>query len=624
MVIRSRLLQKSLFIALVMCLGISLLWTNAQKAEAHGDGHHVEEHKPTYALVMHGKAKYSADFTHFDYVNPDAPKGGLLRLSGAETFDNLNGFISKGVAASGTDLIYQSLLTKSQDEPFTMYGDIAETIDTTEDRSWVIFKIRDEAIWHDGKPITAEDVVWTFHTLTEKGSPFYKAYYAHVENVEAISEKEVKFTFSMAHNRELPLIVGEMNILPKHYWTAEGRDFSATTLVPPLGSGPYKFGKIAPGQSLEYLRVKDWWAKDLPVNKGRYNFDRITYDYYRDQNVSLEALFANEYDFRQEYTAKLWATAYDVPAVKKGELKKELIPNALPQGMQGFVMNIRRPVFKDLAVRKAMDLAFDYEWSNKQFAYGAYVRTRSYFENSEMAATGLPEGKELEILEQFRNQLPEHVFTEEYNPSKTDGSGNNRKNLREAIKLLEGAGYVMGENGVRVHKETGVELRFEFLVANTNAAFQRWFSPYKQNLERIGIIGDIRIVDASQYINRILDFDYDMIVSSWGQSTSPGNEQREFWNSEKADISGSRNYIGVKDPVVDALIELIVSAPSREDLVIRCRALDRVLQSGYYVVPNWHLAAWRIAYWDTFGKPETQAPYSLGYTDTWWKKPEAE
>lgn len=576
----------------------------------------------SYALAMHGAPKYAEDFTNFNYVNPDAPKGGTLRLAGAETFDNLNQFITKGVSAQGLGFLYQSLLTKSQDEPFTMYGDIAETIQTPENRKWVIFTIRKEARWHDGQSITAHDVVWSFETLTEKGSPFFKAYYADVEKVQALDDNTVQFTFRIPNNRELPLIVGEMNILPKHYWTADGRDFAATTLEAPLGSGPYKIGKVVAGQSLEYQRVDDWWAKDLAVNKGRYNFDRITYDYYRDQNVSLEALFANEYDYRQEYTAKLWASGYDVPPVTSGRLKKEMIKNALPQGMQGFVMNMRRQKFQDLSVRKAMDLAFDYEWSNKQFAFSAYTRTRSYFENSEMAATGLPTGKELEVLEPYRAQLPERVFTTEYNPAKTDGSGNNRKNLRKAMKLLDDAGYVLNEQGVRVHKDTGIELRFEFLVSNTNAAFQRWFLPYKQNLQRIGIVGDIRIVDASQYINRILEFDYDVIVSSWGQSTSPGNEQREYWNSAKADIPGSRNYIGVKDPVVDAIIEQIVSAPTREDLIARCRALDRVLQNGYYVIPNWHLAAWRIAYWDKFGKPAVQAPYSLGIHDTWWVKAE--
>lgn len=573
---------------------------------------------PAHGLAMHGDMKYGPDFTHFEYVNPDAPKGGTLRMWGAETFDTLNGYNNKGVEADGLPMIYDSLMESAQDEPFTMYGALAATVQTPEDRSWVQFTLRPEAKWHDGKPVTAHDVVWTFEALTTKGKPFYKAYYANVAKIEAIDDHTVKFTFDMANNRELPLIVAQMPVLPKHYW--EGRDFEATTLEPPLGSGPYQIGKIVPGRSIEFVRVKEWWGENLPVFKGRYNFDRITWDYYRDQNVSLEALFADEYDFRQEFTAKLWATAYDAPAVKDGRIVKKTIENGLPQGMQAFAFNIRRPKFQDVNVRKAINYAFDFEWANKQFAYGAYERTDSYFENSEMAATGLPEGRELEILEQFRGKIPESVFTEEFNLPKTDGTGNNREQLRTAMQILDATGYVMGPDKVRAHKDTGERLEFEVLVANTNAAFERWFMPMKQNLERLGIKADIRIVDASQYINRVLEFDYDVIVASWAQSASPGNEQREFWGSDRADMAGSRNYIGIKDPVVDELVTMIVSAPTREELVVRTRALDRVLLHHWYVVPNWHLAAWRVAYWDKFGMPEIQAPYSLGVADTWWIK----
>lgn len=570
----------------------------------------------THALAMHGDAKYAADFTHFDYVNPDAPKGGTLRLAGYDTFDNLNPFIIKGVSAEGATMIYDTLTEQSSDEPFTVYAGLASDIETPDDRSWVIFTIRPEAKWHDGKPVTAEDVKWSFETLTEKGAPFYKAYYSNVKSVDVMDGNRVKFTFDMANNRELPLIVGQLPILPKHFW--EGKNFEETTLEPPLGSGPYKIGAFTPGRSIEYVRVKDWWGADLPVFKGRYNFDRIVYEYFKDQNVSLEALFANQYDFRQEYVAKLWATAYDAPPVKDKRIIKKTIPNQLPQGMQGFVMNLRRPVFQDIAVRKAINYAFDFEWSNKQFAYGEYTRTRSYFANSEMEAKGLPEGKELEILEQFRPMLPSTVFTEEYKNPETDGSGNNRANLRTATKLLDDAGWKLGADGVR--EKNGQKLEFELLIAGVNEGFQRWFQPLEQNLAKIGIKGTIRVVDATQYTNRIISFDYDMIVGSWGQSNSPGNEQREFWESSRADMNGSRNYIGLKDPVVDELVEMIVASPTREDLVARCRALDRVLQSGWYVVPNWHLPAWRVAYWDKFAMPEKQAPFSLGVTDTWWSK----
>ena len=570
------------------------------------------------AMAMHGQAKYQKGFQHFDYVNPDAPKGGVLKLAGAETFDTFNAYTTKGIAAAGLNLLYVSLLEKSQDEAFAMYQALAESFEVADDRSAITFKLRQDATWSDGKPITADDVVWTFNTLISEGIPAYRAYYAHVAGVEALDERTVKFTFDVTGNAELPLIVGELTILPKHYWA--DKDFTATTLEKPVTSGPYRIGDFTQGRTITYERVADWWGAALPVYKGRYNFDEIVYEYYRDQDVSLQAFFSGEFDFRQEYTAKLWATGYDVPAVKKGNIVKKLIDNDLPQGMQGFVLNLRRPIFQDKAVRKAMNYAFDFEWSNKQFAYDAYTRSRSYFSNSEMESTGLPEGRELEILEPFRDQLPAAVFTQAFEVPTSDGTGKNRSNLRVAALLLDEAGYVVGDDGIRVHRETGERLSFEFLVANTNAAFERWFGPYKKNLQRIGIEGNMKIVDASQYVNRIIAFDYDMIVQNWGQSLSPGNEQREYWGSDRAEASGSRNYIGLKDPVVDALIEGIVSAPTREELVVRCRALDRVLQHGWYVVPNWHIPAWRIAYWDKFEMPAQQAPYDLGIVDTWWAK----
>lgn len=573
-------------------------------------------HAPTHALAMHGASKYAADFTHFDYVNPAAPKGGTLKLAGYDTFDNLNPFIIKGVSASGAEIIYDTLTEQSSDEAFTVYGGLASAIETPEDRSWVIYTVRPEARWHDGKSVTAADVKWTFETLTTKGAPFYKAYYQNVKTVEVLDGNRVKFTFDMANNRELPLIVGQMPILPQHYW--EGKTFENTTLVPPLGSGPYKIGAVAPGRSIEYVRVKDWWGDNVPAFKGRYNFDRIVYEYYKDQNVSLEAMFAGQYDFRQEYVAKLWATAYNAPAVTSKKIIKKTIDNDLPQGMQGFTFNIRRPVFQDKAVRQAINYAFDFEWSNKQFAYNEYTRTRSYFANSEMEATKLPEGAELAILEQFRGQIPDEVFTQEYQNPKTDGSGNNRANLKEAARLLDEAGWKLGADGIRT--KDGVRLEFELLMAGVNEGFQRWFQPLEQNLQKIGVKGTIRIVDATQYTNRVMAFDYDMIVGSWGQSNSPGNEQREFWESSRADMPGSRNYIGLKDPAVDKIVEMIVASPTREDLVARCRALDRVLQHGWYVVPNWHIPAWRVAYWDKFGHPEKQAPFALGVMDTWWSK----
>ncbi len=591
-----------------------LLWSlaPAHTALAAKDGNGA----PTHGLAMYDAPKYPASFKHLDYVNPDAPKGGTLRLSGIGGFDSLNPWIVKGLAVDGTGMVFETLLEQTADEPFSAYGLLAETVETPEDRSFATFTLRPQARWQDGKPVTAQDVVWSFKTLTTEGTPFYRAYYAHVKNVEALSPTRVKFTFDMAGNRELPLIVGQMPILPEHYFTDGTHKFSETTLNPIPGSGPYKFGKIAAGRSVEYLRVADWWGADLPINRGRYNFDRITYDYYKDSEIALEAFFAGEYDFRQENVAKQWAISYDAPPVKDGRIVKKQIEHQLPQGMQGFVYNLRRPVFADREVRRAIAYAFDFEWSNKQFAYGSYKRSRSYFSNSEMEAKGVPQGRELEILAPFRKQLPPELFTEEYTPPETDGSGNNRANLKKAAEILDAAGWKPGPDGIR--QKNGVKLSFE--IVDLQPAFERWILPFIKNLDRLGIKATFRVIDASQLVNRMNSFDFDMTVQSFPQSNSPGNEQREYWGSDKANLPGSRNMIGIKDPVVDALIEQIVSAPTREELVIRCRALDRVLQWGYYLIPNWHIPAWRIAYWNTFGQPENPPPYALPVAETWWSK----
>lgn len=571
---------------------------------------------PTHGMALHGAPKYAADFQHLDYVNPDAPKGGTIRLGVVGSFDSLNGFIVKGLAAAGIDSIYETLIQSSLDEPFTAYGLLAETIEVPEDRSWVIFNLRPQAKWHDGKPVTADDVVWTFNTLTTEGQPHYKMYYKNVTLVEALTPTKVKFTFDMAGNLELPLIVGQIQVLPKHFYTDGIHKFSETTLIPPLGSGPYKVGKVTTGRSIEYERVADWWGKDLPINKGKYNFDKIAYEYFKDSNILLEAFFADQFDFRTENSAKAWATSYDTPPVKDGRIIKEKIDNKIPQGYQGFIYNTRKPVFKDRAVREALDYAFDFEWSNKNIAYGSYTRMRSYFSNSEMEAKGLPEGRELEILEQFRDKLPPEVFTTEYNTPKTDGSGNNRANFKKATDILDAAGWKVGADGIR--SKDGVKLQFEFL--EDNPQFDRWIMPFIKNLERIGVKGTYRMIDPAQYQNRMIKYDFDMTIDRKGQSNSPGNEQREYWGSTAANTPGSNNLIGVNDPVVDALIEQIVSAPSREELVIRTRALDRVLQWGFYGIPNWHLPAWRVAYWKRFGHPEKNPEFGLPVVETWWSQ----
>lgn len=569
----------------------------------------------THGIAMHGAPKYDAGFTHFDYVNPDAPKGGTYRYNALGTYDSLNGFITKGVPAQGLGLIYQSLMTASADEAFSKYGEIAESIKIAEDNSAVTFTLNANAQWHDGQPITAADVIWTFETLMAEGSPFYTSYYADVEGVSG-EGRQVTFTFKTTENKELPLTVAAMTILPKHYW--QGRNFNETTLEAPLGSGPYKIAEIDAGRSITYTRVPDWWAADLPVNKGRYNFDQITVKYYRDSTVALEALFGGEYDVRQEYIAKTWATGYDNDLIESGRIVKDKIRHQQPVGMQAFIMNQRRPVFQDREVRRALQLAFDYEWSNRQFAFGAYTRTGSYFENSELASRGIPMGRELEILEPFRDQLPAEIFTVPYMNPKTDGSGNNRAQLRQAIKILEDAGYVLADDKIRVHHKTGQRLSFE--IMHRQPEFERWVLPFIRNLKRIGVEATFRVIDTPQFVDRMTNFDFDMTVGGAGQSLSPGNEQMDYWHSSRADIAGSRNHMGIQNPVVDALVQQVINAPNRQELVHRTRALDRVLLWGYYAIPQWHINSWRVAHWDKFGKPETQAPYALGALDTWWLK----
>ena len=579
--------------------------------------------EPKHAISLHGAPKYGPDFEYLDYVNPDAPKGGTLKLSSIGTFDSLNPLIVKGTAAAGMNylrsgFVYQSLMQNAWDEPFTLYGILAESIEIGSERDWVAFNIRPEAKWSDGKPVTADDVVWTFNTILEKGQPFFKAYYGDVKSVTAESAARVKFDFSVKGNAELPLIVAEIVVLPKHFW--DGKEFDKTSLDAPMGSGPYKVGKVEAGRSIEYVRDPNWWGKDLPFFKGFYNFDTIRYDYYRDANVALEAFLAGEYDVKLENTAKLWESAYDVPAVADGRLIKDLLDHERPAGMQGFLFNIRRDVFKDIKVREALNYAFDFEWSNKQFAFGNYVRTDSFYENSELASSGLPEGDELALLERFRGKIPEEVFTATYTNPVTDGSGNNRGNLRKAMKILDDAGWVLGEDGVRA--KDGIRLEFEIL--DSNPIFERWVLPFVKNLERIGVKANFRVVDTAQYQNRMNAFDYDMTISGFGQSNSPGNEQRDFWGSEKASIEGSRNYIGIQDPVIDQLIEELIVAQSREDLVTHIRALDRILLAGHYVIPMWHYNKWRIARWAHIQHPENLSGISPLISDTWWTTEEAQ
>lgn len=572
---------------------------------------------PQHALTLYGEApKYPADYRHFDYVEPDAPKGGTLRQAGFGSFDSLNPFINKGVAADEIGLVYDTLTRHGLDEPFSEYGLLAEKIERAPDNSWVRFHLRPEARFHDGHPVTAEDVVFSFETLMKDGAPMYRAYYADVSQAVAEDERRVRFDFKHAGNRELPLILGQLAVLPKHWWAS--RDFTKSGLEPPLGSGPYRIADVQAGRSIRYERVKDWWGKDLPANRGFYNFDAVQIDYYRDNTVALEALKAGQFDYWLETSAKNWATAYDVPAVKNGQLVKEEIANNNPTGMQGFIFNIRRPLFQDRRVREALALLFDFEWTNRQLFNGAYTRTRSYFDNSELASRGLPDEAELKILEPLRAQIPPEVFNNEFRPPVSDGSGIIRDQQRRAYQLLQEAGWRV--EGDRMLDAGGQPVRIEFLLAQ--ADFERILLPYKRNLADLGINLEIRRVDVSQYINRLRSRDFDMMVGGFSQSNSPGNEQREYWHSVSADNPGSRNFIGLKDLAIDRLVDGLVQADTRDRLISHTRALDRVLLWGHYVVPNWHIKTWRVAYWNRLAHPKVTPRYDIGLY-TWWSKAEA-
>jgi microcin C transport system substrate-binding protein len=581
-------------------------------AIAPGNGWCQQEIQFSHALALTGTPKYSHDFKHFDYTNPDAPKGGDVTLGAIGTFDSLNPFIIRGVPAAGIGLMYDTLTVQSLDEPLTEYGLIAAKIELPEDRSWVIYHLNSKAKFHDGKPVTATDVVYSFNLLMDKGDPLYSKYWADVEKVEALDNLRVKFYLSEKPNPELALIIGQLSVLPKHYW--EGRDFTKPGLEIPIGSGPYVISAFKAGRSITYRRDGDYWAKDHPVNKGRYNFATMTYDYYRDPTVSLHAFKAGEYDFRQENVSRAWATAYNGPPFDNGFIIKEELDNDVNQGMQCFVFNTRRPVFKDRKVREALAYAFDFEWTNKTLFYGQYTRSTSFFSNSELASSGLPGPEELKILEAYRDRLPPDVFEREYQPPKTDGSGNIRNNIRTALRLLKQAGWEIKGNKL-VNKKTGDPFNFEILLIDPT--FERVALPFKKNLSRLGIEMNIRVVDTAQFVNRRRDYDFDMMVTWFRQSESPGNEQREYWSSSAADIAGTRNYAGIKSAVVDEIIELIISAPNRRELVNRTRALDRVLLWEHIVIPQWHIAKYRVAYWNKFSRPQVIPRYSLGF-DTWW------
>jgi microcin C transport system substrate-binding protein len=612
---RRRLLQSTAFAAVApafaaaLPVGVACAQTTA--------GEPVWRH----SLSLFGDIKYPADFKRFDYVNPDSPKGGATRMISIGTFDNFNLAVSgvKGSIAPAVGLIYETLMARSQDEVATYYGLLAEAASHPDDFSWVKYRLRNEARWHDGKPVTPEDVIFSIETL-KKYSPMYASYYRHVVKFEKTGEREVTFTFDQPGNRELPTIVGELTVLPKHWWEgtdSEGRkrDISATTLEKPLGSGPYKIKDFVAARSVSVERVKDYWGSNLPIRIGTNNFDELRFEFFRDNLVALEAFKADQADWIAENSAKQWATAYDFPAIQEKRVVREEFPINDSGRMQGFAFNLRRDLFKDARLRRAFNCAYDFEEMNKQLFYGQYKRINSYFEGTELASSGLPQGDELQILETVRDKVPTEVFTTAYaNPV-----GGNleavRSNLRESARLLKEAGFEVRER--KLVDAAGKPVTVEILVQDPSAERIALF--YKPSLERIGVTASIRTVDDAQYQNRLRGFDFDMIIEQWGQSLSPGNEQREFWGSQAADQPGARNTIGIKNPAVDALIEKVIFAKDRATLLAATRALDRVLLWNFYVVPQFTYGFSRYARWDRFSHAEPMPKYGRsGLPSLWW------
>ncbi len=571
----------------------------------------------SHGISTFGDLKYPEGFAHFDYVNPEAPKGGRMTFLGtgaSQTFDSLNPFILKGEAAQGLGLIYDSLLTGAPDEPDASYGLIAESLEYPEDRSWVIFNMRPEARFSDGVPITAEDVVFTFTVLPEKGAPSYKIVLKDIEKVEALGPNRVKFTFKPGvTTRDLPAMVGGISILPKHYYDTVA--FDQSTMVPPVGSGQYVVKAADPGRSIEYCRNPDYWAKDLPVNVGSANFDCFVYEYYADRTAAFEAFKAGGYLFHQEFSSLIWATGYDFPALDKGWVKKAELADNTPSGTQGFWFNLRREKFQDPRVREAIALMFNFEWTNETLFYGLYARTDSFFENSPMQAEGLPQGEELAVLEEFRDQLPPEVFTEPaYVPPVSGKNQLDRGNMRKASALLDEAGWTVGSDGIRRNAK-GETLTVDFI--DDTKTFERVIAPYVANLRRIGVDAKFTLVDAAQMQQRQEEFNYDIVPGRFTMSFSPSIELRQFFTTESASAKGSANLSGIADPVVDALVEKVIQSTTREQLDARAKALDRVLRQKGIWVPNWYSGKYLVAYWDVFGQPAEQPPYSRG-DGLWW------
>ncbi|MBT6259685.1 MAG: ABC transporter substrate-binding protein [Rhodospirillaceae bacterium] len=567
------------------------------------------------AIAMHGTPKYGPNETHFAYANPDAPKGGRLVLGRVGSFDSLQHFIVRGARADGRRLSHQSLLARAFDEPFSLYGLIADDVSTPPDRSAVTFQLRPGARFHDGSEITVDDVIFSLEILRSKGRPNHRFYYGQVAAIEQPGPRTITFRFKDNRNRELPLIMGMMPILSRAWF--QNREFDRVSLTPTMGSGPYVVDKVDPGRSVHYRRIKNHWMENLQSGKGQNNFDVIRYDYYRDDSAMLEAFKAGKVDLRVESDPKLWAQSYDFPARRQDKVRLEEFSNGRPAGMYAFALNSRRAVFRDPRVRAAMAYAIDFKWLNKTLFHGAYHRTRSYFENSELAATGLPGAEELELLAPFRDGLPSEVFTKAYAPPSADGSGRLRRNLRMARKLLAEAGWRIKDLRL-IHESGGEPFEFEIMLVRRNN--EKLALHLARNLKKLGIEVVVRTVDTAQYQQRTNTYDFDAMVYWWDPSLSPGNEQAFYWGTQAATREGTRNYPGIKVPAIDALVRKISDAHDRADLVNAVRAMDRVLQWGHYVIPLFHLKADRIALWDRFGRPQATPIY--GYRlETWWEDP---
>ena len=615
---------------LACCLALGLATGSASPAAA----------EPRHGLSVFGDLKYPADFRHFDYVNPDAPKGGRVSQIGSgglTTFDSFNPYILKGDAAQGMELVFESLMVRAHDEPDAVYGLVAETADVAPDGLSVTFKLRPEAKFADGSALTADDVVFSFETIKAKGHPAFAIPLRDVVSAEALDAHTVRYTFEGTLVRDLPITVATLPILSKSYYAT--RDFDKTTLEPPLGSGPYKVGPYKAGTFVTYVRRPDYWAKDLPVNVGINNFDEVRYEYYRDRTLELENLLAGNFDFREEFTSKDWAGGYNTPAVKEGRIQLLTLPDERPSGAQGFFINTRRDKLKDVRVREALGLAFDFEWSNKNLFFGLYTRTASYFENSDLKAVGPPSPEELALLEPFRDKLPAVVFGEPVSPPTTDGPHTIRDNLRRATELLSAAGWTVRQEEddascgffcralsaiglssrplvVVARNEKGERLSLEILL--DSPSFERIAGPYVQNLRAIGIDVSMRRVDAAQYERRMKDFDFDLTTERYALRLTPGIELKNFWGAQAAATNGSFNLAGIADPVLDQLIDKVVTAKSREELIVATRAADRVLRAGHYWVPQWYKGAHNLAFWDKFGRPAVKPKYARGALETWW------